>query len=172
MKIFIIGGKSGCGKTKLAQMIKDFYDKQGKKSVITEFSKYIKLFAKEMVNWDYNEPKPRKFLQDMGMFIRKNIDNNFLINRMKQDLLVYEKYYDNVIISDARFIDEIESIKKDNPNTYTIHLINEKENNLSNDEKNHISETSLDDYIADYNIEINSLEELQVEIENILEEVK
>ena len=172
MKIFIIGGKSGSGKTNLAKMLKDYYDKQGEKSVITEYSKYIKIFAKEMIGWDGNDPKPRKFLQDMGMFIRKNIDSNFLIDRMKQDLLIYEKYFDNVIISDARFIDEIESIKKDNPNTYTIHLINTNENSLSEEEKNHISEVSLDDYVADYNIEISSLEELQVEMENILEEVK
>ena len=173
MKIFIIGGKSGSGKTPLAKMIKDYYDKENKKSVITEYSKYLKLFAKEMVNWDFKEPKPRKFLQDMGMFIRKNIDPLFLINRMQEDLLVYEKYYDNVIISDARFIDELEVIKNKYPDTYTIHLINTNDNSLSESEKNHISEVSLDDYLdADYTIEISSIKELESEIETILEEVK
>ena len=173
MKIFIIGGKSGSGKTPLAKMIKDYYDKENKKSVITEYSKYLKLFAKEMVNWDFKEPKPRKFLQDIGIFIRKNIDPDFLINRMQEDLLVYEKYYDNVIISDARFIDELEVIKNKYPDTYTIHLINTNDNSLSESEKNHISEVSLDDYLdADYTIEISSIKELESEIETILEEVK
>ena len=173
MRIFIIGGKSGSGKTNLAKMIKDYYDKENKKSVITEYSKYLKLFAKEMVNWNFSEPKPRKFLQDIGIFIRKNIDPDFLINRMQEDLLVYEKYYDNVIISDARFIDELEVIKSKYPDTYTIHLINTNDNNLKDSEKNHISEISLDDYLeADYTIEISSLEELESEIETILEEIK
>ena len=173
MRIFIIGGKAGSGKNLIAKMIKDYYDEIGNKSVITEYSKYLKLFAKEMINWNYEPPKPRKFLQDLGMEIRSDIDANFLINRMKQDLLVYERYFDNVIISDARFIEELEDIKKSYENVYTIHLISHIDNNLKEEKKNHISELSLDYYhTADYNIDINNLEELQNEVKKILEEVK
>ena len=171
--IFIIGGKAGSGKSELAKIIKKHYEKKGKKSVITEYSKYLKLYAKEMINWDYKEPKPRKFLQDIGQYVRKDIDNKFLIDRMKQDILVYQKYFDVIIISDARFIDELEDIRNEYPDTYTIHLINNSENNLNVKEKNHISELALDNYMGfDYTIRINTIEELNKEIEIVLEVIK
>lgn len=42
--------------------------------IITSFSKYIKMYAKEIIGWDGNEPKPRKFLQDLGVTIKENMD--------------------------------------------------------------------------------------------------
>ena len=49
MKIFVVGGKSGSGKNEVAKMIEEFYTYKLKKCVVTEFSKYIKLFAKELI---------------------------------------------------------------------------------------------------------------------------
>ena len=173
MRIFIIGGKSGSGKTYLASLIKEYYDLEGDKSIVTEYSKYIKLYAKEMINWDYSEPKPRKFLQEMGEMIREKIDDKFIINRMIEEINIYKRFYQNIIISDARYIDEFETIKEKYPDTYTIHLLTNKRNKLTREEKNHISETSLDNYDkSDYTIKNNNLDELKKEIKEILEEIE
>ena len=40
MRLFVIGGKSGSGKSALAKLIKEHYNKLGEKTIITEFSKY------------------------------------------------------------------------------------------------------------------------------------
>ena len=48
MKIFVVGGKSGSGKNEVAKMIEEFYIYKLQKCVITEFSKYIKNFAREL----------------------------------------------------------------------------------------------------------------------------
>ena len=90
MRLFIIGGKSGTGKNELANMIKTYYQNMGEKSLITEYSKYIKLMAKEMVNWDgKRETKPRKFLQDMGTLMRQRNGEDVFIKRMQEDIKIY-----------------------------------------------------------------------------------
>ena len=108
MKIFIIGGKSGSGKGEVAKLIKEYYIYKIEESVITNYSKYLKLFATELTDWDGNPAtKPRTYLQEIGDVVRK-YDNNFLINRMIDDINIYKKYVNNVIISDARLPEEID----------------------------------------------------------------
>ena len=50
MKIFLVAGKAGSGKGEVSKIISDYYNKKGYKTVISEFSKYLKLYAKEMIN--------------------------------------------------------------------------------------------------------------------------
>ena len=45
MKIFLISGKSQSGKGEVARIIKNYYNQKHQKSIITEYSKYIKLFT-------------------------------------------------------------------------------------------------------------------------------
>ena len=67
MKIILIAGKAGSGKKEVAKMIKEYYIYQKKDTVITSYSKYLKLYAEEIIDWDRNDAtKPRKFLQDLG----------------------------------------------------------------------------------------------------------
>lgn len=175
MKIFLLAGKARSGKGEVAKSIKKYYDERNQKTVITEYSKYIKLLAQEMTDWDGNAAtKPRKFLQDMGTFIRKNLNmSDFFITRMKDDLKIYEKFFDNIIISDIRFPKEIEEIKKKNLNTYSIFIINEHGNyDLTIEESNHETEHALDDY-HDFNyIIVNDEKEiLEQKLKEILNEL-
>ena len=70
MKIYLVAGKSGSGKGEVARIIKEYYLGLGKKPIVTGFSKYLKMYAKEIIDWNGNNPKPRKFLQDLGVTIR------------------------------------------------------------------------------------------------------
>jgi len=149
MKIFLLAGKARSGKGEVAKSIRKIYDQQGQKTVITEFSKYLKLLAREMTDWNGSEEtKPRRFLQDMGTFIRKNLKNpDFLIDRMKEDIKIYQKFFDNIVISDVRFPTEIEKIKQNYPEVYAIYIISEHgDYDLSIEEANHETEHALDQY--------------------------
>jgi len=170
MKLFIIGGKAGSGKNTLAKYIKEFYDNKNEKSIITEYSKYVKMMANEMIDWREKNYKPRKFLQDLGQDIRKSLGPNIFIERMKEDILIYQKYYDNVIICDARLIPELTLMKAKYSNCYTIHLINKKDNTLTEEEKNHITETELDNYMDfDFVLENSRKDKLKKDVFKILE---
>ena len=162
MKIILISGKAGSGKTSLAEEIK----KQLPKTVVTNFSKYIKLFAMEMTDWDGNDiNKPRTFLQEMGDTLR-SININYLTDRLYNDMKVYEKYYDYVIISDVRLINEIEYFKDKEYPVVTIRIVNnDNRRHLDNDQMSHCTEIELDNYdkfdlvIEDNNININEVVE-------------
>ena len=112
MKVILISGHAGSGKNEVANILKKYL----KNTVITNFSKYIKLFALEFSDWDGRDiTKPRTFLQNMGDKLRA-IDENFLTNRMFEDFKVYESNFDYVIVSDVRLVHELEYIKNNSKN--------------------------------------------------------
>lgn len=172
-KKIILTGKAQSGKNETARIIKEYYENNNKKTVVISYAKYLKDYIKEITNWDgLEESKPRELLQQIGVELIKNkIDENLLINRIKEDIEVYSYFFDVIIIGDARFINEIESIKDEN--TIVLNIVG-KENNLTEEQKNHITETALNNYNNyDYIIENKKTkEELATQIKKIMEETK
>ncbi len=175
MKIYLVAGKSGSGKNTVARIIQEFYQNQNKKALITEYSKYLKLYAKEILNWQGEEPKPRKFLQDTSITIRDNLDKPLmLVNRMLEDILIYSLYVDVVIISDVRYPEEITEIKNRYPDTTSIYVINQfAPSKLTLEEQTHITETAFEEY-TDFDLTITNddLNKLPEKIYNFLKEEK
>lgn len=171
MKIIILSGKAESGKNKVASIIEN--NLKTKKIITISYASYLKEYAKNILKWDgLEETKPRTFLQEIGDYVKKS-DNKFLINRLLQDIEVYKNYFDVIIISDARFVEEITWIKEKYENVSVINIIG-KENSLNDMEKNHITETALDNYnLYDFKIENKgSIEELEQKVKNIIEVIK
>ena len=172
MKIFVVGGKSGSGKNEVAKMIEEYYTYKLKKCVITEFSKYIKLFARELTDWDgISQNKPRRFLQTFGAKVRK-YDERFLTKRMIEDINLYESFADVVIISDARMPLEFEDMKENYDDVTSILVINQfAQSRLSLEEQSDITETALESYDEfDYIIAHDELAKTKDKVFKILEE--
>lgn len=147
MKIFIIGGKSGSGKGEIAKMIEEYYIYKLKKCVITSYTKYLKLFATELTEWDgISENKPRDFLQSFGSQIR-NYDDRFFTKRMIEDINIYEGNVDVVIINDARMPREIDDIKDNFEDVTSILVENQfSTSKLTIKQQSDITETAFDNY--------------------------
>ena len=173
MKIFLICGKAGVGKNEVANIINEYYNTKHISTVITGFSKYIKLFAKEVLNWDGNEDsKPRDFLQNIGESARRLVDQNIFVDRMLDDLQIYQTLVNNVIISDVRLKNEIFWIKLNYKNVYVL-KVNKDNNYLNYKQKMHNTEIALDNYKKfDYIINNNgTYKELKSRVLEILKEV-
>ena len=173
MKIFLICGKSGSGKGEVANIIKEYFIYKKENTVITEFSKPLKAFAKELTDWNGElSAKPRGYLQGLGDKIR-SIDEKFFINSMLNDLRMYENLTNNVVISDVRFPMEIDDIKTAYDNVYAIYVENNfSQSKLSITEQTHITETALDSYNDfDYMIVNDNYESLRDKVFKIMEEV-
>lgn len=173
-KIIILSGKAQSGKNECADIIKEYYEKIDLKTVVISYASYLKMYAKEVLGWDGSEStKPRDFLQQVGVELIKNkINSNMLIDRVIDDIKVYSYFFDIIVISDARFVDEIEVIRKNFSNVSVIHVLG-KSNDLTFEQQNHSTETGLDNY-SDYDFIINndgSKEELRNKIFYLLEEV-
>ena len=175
MKIYVICGKARHGKDTTALAIKKAY---GDKKVINlSYGSYIKEFAKNISDWDgRDETKPRELLQHLGTeVIRNNIDKDFFIKRLCNDIRVYSYYFDVITISDARFPDEIITPKKLFDDVITIKVVRSNfDTNLTLEEQKHSTETALDgfdDY--DYIVENNgTIDELEEKILKIVKEVE
>lgn len=175
MKIYVICGKARHGKDTTALAIKKAY--KDKKVINLSYGSYIKEFAKNISDWDgRDETKPRVLLQQLGTeVIRNNIDKDFFIKRLCNDIRVYSYYFDVITISDARFPDEIMTPKKLFDNVITIKVVRSNfDTNLTLEEQKHSTETALDgfnDY--DYVIENNgTIDELDKKVLKIVKEVE
>ena len=169
-KIYIISGKSGSGKSIVSNIIREFY---GDKAIEISLSYYIKDYAKRVSDWDGSEEtKPRDLLQQLGIELVKNqIDSKLFINRVLEDIKVFSYFYDAIIISDARLIDEVETIKNNYPDSKLIRVIGKENDKLTDEQKSHITETGLDNY-NNYDYVINNSgtkEELKAKIIEIIE---
>ena len=173
VKIIILSGKARSGKDEVANIICNFH--KNKKTKKLSYAYYLKQYVKSISNWNGNEKdKPRELLQKIGIDLLKNkIDNKLLIRRTIEDIKVYSYFYDIIVITDARLVDEIEDIKSTFNNVTSIRINRNLDNLLSINEKNHITETGLDnyqkfDYVIDNNRDYNYLEK---EVSKILEEI-
>ena len=173
--IFVIYGKARSGKSTITEYIKEYYEKKNLKAIDLMYAESIKNYAKKIINWDgLEETKPRDFLQQLGTeIIRNQIDDNFFINRMLQDIEVYSYFYDVIIITDARLEQEIEVPYKNYEKVIRI-KIEGNNSDLTNKQKQHITETALNNYDEyEYKIINNgTLEQLKDKVNNILDEVK
>ncbi len=172
IKLFILSGHASSGKNTVANIIEKYYS--NKKCITISFGGYIKEYAKNISDWDGNEEtKPRELLQQLGIELIKNkINSKLFINRILDDIEVYSYFYDIIIISDARLLDEIEALKNKYNNSISIKIIRNCDNGLTIKEKNHLTETDLDEFNNfDYVVNNENYDVLIKEIEKILDEV-
>ncbi|MDO5568954.1 MAG: hypothetical protein Q4G04_02420 [bacterium] len=172
----IIGiyGKARHGKDTVASIISKYAKEQGKQVITTQISSYIKYYAMHLTDWDGSEEnKPRDFLQQFATEVvreKLNMPNHF-INRTLEDLKIFSYFYDVIIISDIRLLNEIESLRNSFPNVKIIQVVRENfETELNNTQQQHKTETELENYIGyDKKIINTSLELLEKEVKIVWE---
>ena len=176
MKVILLGGRANSGKDTTAEIIGDIYRKKGLKTVNIQITYYIKMYAKNITNWDgNNDTKPRTLLQQLGTeVIRNTIDKDFFIRRIIEDIEVYSRYFDIITVSDCRLPNEFDSIKQKYKDTICIHIIRPNyKSYLSSTQKQHITETLVDNYNG-YDYEIvndKDIKNLEIKINKLIEEV-
>lgn len=176
MKLILFGGRANSGKDTSADILDNMYRERGLKVVNIQIAYYMKMYAKQIANWDGdNETKPRALLQELGTeVIRKQIDEDFFINRIIQDIDVYSRYFDVITISDCRFPREFDKIKKRYKEAYNVHVTRPNYvSHLTKAEKAHITEQLVDSYNKyDYElINDGTIEELEEKVKDLMKEV-
>lgn len=126
-KIIIISGKARSGKSITGSMIEKHCAKRHLKSITLSYASYIKEYVKKITSWDgSDDTKPRSLLQSMGLdLLRGKINDDFLVNRMVEDIMVYSYFYDVIIINDARLKSELKVLEKTFKNVLTIRITNQ-----------------------------------------------
>ena len=170
-KIFIISGKARSGKNEISKIIEKYYS--NKKCITISFGYYIKDYAKRISDWDGSEEtKPRELLQQLGIeLVRNKINNRLFINRILEDIEIFSYFYDIIIVNDARLVDEIEILKQIYSDSVSIRVVRKNyENNLTLEQKKHLTETDLDEF-NDFDYIIENDENLELKVIETLSEV-
>ena len=168
-KLYALAGKARTGKDSVAKIIENYYKKET--VLIYSSTMYLKQYIMKIYGWDGKEAtKPREILQSLGREI-KNQYPNFFIDRMEEDIRFLSEHYDIIIVTGVRLEKELAFLKQ---KFNAILIKTEKsvlDNNLTDKEKNDITETDVDNYYDyDYVIRNNGdLKELEEKVNSVLE---
>lgn len=175
MELYLITGKARSGKNHFADEMKKQFEKRGQKVCILKITSPLYHYAYDYFGWSgKEEDKPRSFLQQMGIeYIKEELKMpHFLLDRLSEDIMILNKFFDIGIITDGRLIEEIEELKRRYPDITTIHMTRpEYENDLTKEERNHITEKDLENY-KNFNIKIENKnkKDLQEKAQKIVNE--
>lgn len=176
--IFLVAGRARSGKGTVAKYLQNYYQNKDKKVIISPYTKYLKKYIEDITEQKIDEDnKPRELLQKISSeLIKKELGkNNFFINRQLEDLEIYSYFADVIIIPDVRFEEEIKVITEKYNKVISIGVTRPNyQSDLTKEQLNDITETSLDNYKRYDYIIINdqSKKKLHTNLFKILEEIK
>lgn len=149
MRIVGISGKAEAGKTTLANILKEKLENKHKRVLLINYGDFVKFIATQYYNWNgEKDENGRALLQHIGteqgrMMVDENIWVDMVINTVK----VAERDYDIAIVADCRFPNEFNRWAERGMDMLKIRIARpEHQNQLTEEQKQHPSETSMDNY--------------------------
>lgn len=171
MKIITISGKAESGKDTSAKIIKEQLEDMGYNVLIYHYADLLKYICRQFFDWDGNKDEVgRTILQRVGTDVIRKQEPNYWVDFVKSILKFFPDEWDFVLIPDCRFPNEIDLMKTDF-DTVSVHITRPGyENHLTKEQRQHPSETALDNYRFDYELtNADTIEEMEVEVKNFLE---
>lgn len=162
MKIITISGKAQNGKDYTAEGFRRYIKQAGGRVLVIHYADLLKHLCKIVYGWNGNKDESgRSMLQKIGTKVR-DYDPCYWIDYLMDVLEIFEDEFDWVIIPDVRYPNEIEvprmgwdlvTVKVER---YDFDENNKKipfDNGLTEEQKQHSSETALDDFDFDIVLE-------------------
>ena len=176
--IFLVSGKAESGKDTFATALEKVADKRHKKTLRIKYGDFVKMVAKTYYGWSGEKDEHGRYLlQWLGTDLGRKNNPNVWVNCVKETVKALKTEYDFVVISDVRFPNEIDCWEDTEFFTYTIRVTrkdidgNLYENHLTKEQKEHPSETALDDWKFHYYVDNIILEDMEFAVENILNDI-
>lgn len=167
--IIPIIGKARHGKDSFAELLKEEIETQNKgKCLIIKYGDYLKFICKEYFEWNgEKDEKGRSLLQYVGTDLCRKNNPDIWVAVVCEMVKGMGDRYTHILIPDTRFPNEIEYWDKNDFTTFPIKIIRKNldgtayDNGLTPEQKEHASETALDNFKPFYVIESNSIEQLR-----------
>jgi hypothetical protein len=180
MKVLTISGYARSGKDSFGKMLKDLLENKGKKVLVVHYADYLKFVCKTYFGWDGEKDQAgRTLLQEVGTDIVRARNENFWVTIIAELIKVFEPDYDYFIIPDCRFPSEINLLH----DAYEFDLktiwvarfdknYNPYDNGLTEEQKAHPSESSLNEWEFDFYVNGVDLKDLQEVAINLVEDLE
>lgn len=155
MKVICITGKAGAGKDLFASAMKEALEVGERRVLITHYADLVKYVCREFCGWDGNkDERGRSLLQKVGTDIFRRKDPEYWVNFLMDMLEAFSEDWDYVLIPDCRFPNEYLGPIQRGFHTELIRITRPgMESKLTENQKRHASECSMDGIKADIEIE-------------------
>lgn len=157
MKVICISGKAQHGKDTFARYLARELEHDKRKTLIVHYADMLKWVCSQFMGWDGEKDEHgRWLLQYVGTNVVRAQDADFWADTTARLIKYLETFcgWDYVLIPDCRFPNEIGALIKLGFDIEHLRVIRpDFDNGLTEVQKNHPSETALDDVDPDYYIE-------------------
>ena len=166
-QIICISGKGEAGKDTSALMLKARLEAVGDKVLVLHYADLLKFYCKNYFGWNGDKDFiGRTLLQRIGTDIVRSKDPDYWVKEVSNFIVMFKDEFDYFIIPDCRFPNEFEYLSNQGFKVISVRIERpQHENKLTEEQRKHRSEVSLDHYFHDYIIMNNgSLEELEEKV--------
>ena len=173
-RIYMLHARAQSGKDTCAAIMKEEYEKRGKRVIIIAFADYVKFVLNKYYGIPHARTKEyRTRIQQFATDQVRSISPDFWARTVSNLLYCIQNDFDIVVIPDWRFENEFSSMRARFSYSIVVPVLitrpeNEKTDNMTDAQRNHQSETELDNYKNfDYNI-INEFGKLDATKEQLI----
>ena len=163
--IITFSGLAQHGKSESASLLKTQLEKQGKRVLIANYTDQLKHIARQYMGWNgEKDEQGRSLLQNLGVERVRRFPC-YWVDTVIGIAKIFEDDYDYILIADCRFPHDINRWKEEGYSIIPIHI--ERlgfDNDLTETQKFHPSETALVGYPFAVYLKARTLEELDNEI--------
>ena len=154
MKVICISGHAQHGKDTTAQMMRKALWGFGQRVLIIHNADLLKFMCKQLFSWNgEKDERGRTLLQYVGTDVVRNKKPGFWACFIADVLELFNTDWDYVLIPDCRFPNEIDLLKSRGFDVIHVKVTRDDfDNGLTEEQKNHPSETALDSKVPDITI--------------------
>lgn len=146
VNIVTISGHARNGKDTTAAILKELIEADGQKVLVIHFADLVKFVCEKYFGWNgKKDEKGRTLLQYVGTDRVRTEYPDYWVDFVIDMLDIFDGEWDWVLIPDTRFPNEIDKLKENGFNV--IHMRIQRDSidvELTEEQKNHLSETALD----------------------------
>ena len=153
MKIICISGKARHGKDLTAGILKNMLEEKKQRVLVTHYGDLVKYICATFFGWDgVKDEHGRYLLQYIGTDVIRKARQDYWVDFVVGILRMFPNDWDYVLIPDCRFPNEIAMLDK----VFHGHVTHLRvvrplfQTDLTEEQQNHPSETSLDHITPDY----------------------
>ena len=149
--MFVIGisGKAEAGKSTFAGFLKEALERKHYRVLLINYGDYVKFIAEKYYNWNgEKDERGRALLQHIGTEQgRLEVYENIWTDMVIRTVQIAERDYDIAIVADCRFPNEFDRWREFGYDIMKVRVERpDHQNRLTEEQRQHASETSLDNY--------------------------
>lgn len=165
-QFILCSGRARHGKDTSAEIIKETLEDKGYSVLITHYADLLKFICKNFFGWNgEKDEQGRTLLQQIGTNCIREQNPDYWVDFVANLVKMLPDRWDYVVIPDVRFPNEIDRIRTAGFQAVHVRIFRPGfESQLTEEQKQHPSETALNDVVPDFLIKNTTMSALRSQL--------